>query len=283
MFHWHCLSRFPLPDSQLELIQCNLSVLFCLVQSYVSVYYCRAIFLITLPQLLFLWTHCHNCHRERRQVLDFRFANNLLFVKVADVTFPFLREGKTVVDLFHGNNSREDSNLRRDVRKGLNMTDFNFNEEPKRLTERKCCFWPMSGNWVELFCISIRRADTHNKEGRQKYIYFPWMVCEGPVYVHMQNVICQLRLCGVATDEYWTAVRIEFEAVRFKVPGTRTGFLPRSNSIGEGTRFSTQDPKSNSLVIGCARIMRTRIDPSRRDQCADSRIDRWNTSSGTSA
>ncbi len=36
-----------------------------------------------------------------------------------------------------------------------------------------------------------------------------------------------------------------FEAVRFRVPGT----LPRSNSIGKGTRCSTRYPKLNSLFF----------------------------------
>ena len=36
-----------------------------------------------------------------------------------------------------------------------------------------------------------------------------------------------------------TKITTDSEVARFGVPGTRTGFLPRSNSIGEGTRFPT--------------------------------------------
>ena len=47
--------------------------------------------------------------------------------------------------------------------------------------------------------------------------------------------------------------------VRFRVPGTRTGFLPRSNSIGEGIRFPTRYPKSNSLFVNFVQIHKKEV------------------------
>ncbi len=49
------------------------------------------------------------------------------------------------------------------------------------------------------------------------------------------------------------------EAVRSRVPFTRTGFLPHWNSIGKETLFPTRYPKSNSLKKSRAYLLADRL------------------------